>query len=425
MLQRLIGAFVALFLLAGPALADQRAMVVVGGGTIAAARFSTASVTSYVPIGGATSEVVQGANIALAQVAWRGAGTFSNFNFDPATNTRTTDVTVCLNVNGADVLCKTWTTGSPLDARFDASSVAIADGDLVCLSVTLGSGAGVFSLAPVSWQFTTTGQVFTHLNSAAPNGAAAVTAARNNVAGGRLDTNNVEANVNVKALEAFTASHVTAALSSNAGSAAVFKLRKNNADSSVSLTTGTGIGVTEAAGSEAIAADDVFNITKNATGSAVTTTRVGLKYTGAVPGRVMQMAAGVASLSATTYVGPGASTAGETTESSSQVRVPFASTVSKLSVLITATASTSDIQVDLMKNGVSVRSFTVPFGGSFPGTFTDPSGAEDAFAAGDLLDVRISGMNAAVGVNAVTFLMTDTNATTGGNNGRRLLLGVR
>lgn len=414
----------------GGALADQRAMVVVGGGTAAAARFSTASVTSYLSIGGASSEAAQ--TEALAQTPWGGAGTFTNFHIEPAGNTRGTNTTICIRVNGADALCNTWGSSSTTSFLDTSTSLAIAAGDLVSISVTTGTGTGVFQLKPISWQFTTTsGQVFTHLSNHAPLGVAGTTAARFYATGGRLEQETTEAQVNLKALEAFTASNLVASVSANAASTPTYTFRKGAADTTLTLgfTSGATGRVEDTTHSVSVAAGDVFAVAKSATGGSVTTIRTGIKYAGAVAGRVMQVAYGSAGPSAATYVSPGMSTAGETSGTPTQIRIPFASTVSKLSVQIRSyTSGTTDLVVDLEKNGVSVRSFTVPAGSTFPGTFTDASGAEDAFAAGDLLDVKVSGMNAALGLNAVTFLMTDSNATGGGGPTHRrggLLRGVR
>jgi hypothetical protein len=433
MLRSLIAAaLAALLALAGgtAALADQRAMVVVGGGTAAVARFGTASTTSYLSIGGASSEVTQ--TEALAQTPWGGAGTFTNFHIQPAGNTRGTDTTVCIRVNGADALCNTWGSTSTSAFLDTSTTLNIAAGDLVSVAVTTGTGTGVFQLKPISWQFTTTsGQVFTHLSSHAPLGVAGTTAARFYATGGRLEQETTEAQVNLKALEAFTASNLVAAVSANTASTPTFTFRKNAADTALAYAFGsgaTGRGE-DTVNSVAVAAGDVFAIGKPATGGSVTAIRTGIKYAGAVAGRVMQVAYGSAGPSAAVYVAPGMSATGETTPTPVKVRIPFASTVSKLSVQIRSYGGgTTDLVVDLEKNGASIRQFTIPAGSTFPGTFTDPSGAEDAFAAGDELDVKVSGMNAALGLNAVTFLHTDSNATGGGGATHRrggLLRGVR
>jgi hypothetical protein len=432
MLRCLIAAALAalLALAAGPAaLADQRAMVVVGGGTAAAARFATASTTSYLSIGGASSEVTQ--TEALAQTPWGGAGTFTNFHIQPAGNTRSTNTTVCIRVNGADALCNTWASGT--SAFLDTSTTLnISAGDLVAVSVTTATGTGVFQLKPISWQFTAaSGQVFTHLSSHAPLGVAGTAAARFYATGGRLEQETTEAQVNLKALEAFTASNLVASVSANTASTPTFTFRKNAADTA--LTYAFGSGATgrgeDTTNSVSVAAGDVFAVGKPATAGSVTAIRTGIKYAGAVAGRVMQVAYGSAGPSAAVYVAPGMSATGETTAAPVKVRIPFASTVSKLSVQIRSYGGgTTDVVVDLEKNGASIRQFTIPAGSTFPDTFTDPSGAEDAFAAGDELDVKISGMNAALGLNAVTFLHTDSNATGGGGATHRrggLLRGVR
>lgn len=410
-----------------PASADQRAMVVVGGGTAAVARFGAASTTSYLSIGGASSEVSQ--TEALAQTPWRGAGTFTNFNIQPAGNTRGTNTTVCIRVNGADALCNTWASSGFAQFLDTTTTLNIAAGDLVSISVTTGTGTGVFQLKPISWQFTTTGQVFSHISNHAPLGVAGATAARFYALGGRLEQGSTEANASIKALEAFTASDLVAGVSANSASTPAYTFRKNAANTALTLAFGAGATgrVEDAANSVAVAAGDTFAVSKPATGGSVTTIRTGFKYTGAVPGRVMQMASGQVGV-LTTHIAPGMSTVGETAEANAQVRVPFASTVSKLSVLVYSYSSTVDILVELRNGGATVRSFTIPAGSTFPATFTDPSGAEDAFAAGDMLSVKLSGMDVAVGVGAVTFLMTDSNATGGGSASHRrggLLRGVR
>lgn len=415
---RALCGLLALALSACPALADQGAMVGVGGTNAA---FSGALTTYYVPIGS-----VGGPNTlteAEAQTIWRGAGWFRSVYSDPASNLRTTDTTVCLRVAGVDVSCQTWGSTAS-DARFDPGAYPVSDGDAVVLKVTTGSGTGNFVLSPVTWEFRAPGQVFTHY-SAWSNGLAAGIGQQYSFAGVLSPTGAATAAL---ALEDFTLSNLVVAVSANGAGTVNFYAYRTSANTLQTVSFGSGVtGVAEdTTHPDSLTAGDTYAVNKPNPGFSTTIVRAGFKYQGAVAGRVAIMGGGTANnLNAgNTYYGSvfGSAFLGTTgNELATQAVVPFAVEVSKASIYIQSYGGTATVTVDVMKNGVSARAFTC----TTAGHCTDPNTAPIAFAAGDKIGWRISGHDGTLTVVWSGMLMTDVSpAAANNNNQMSLLLGV-
>jgi hypothetical protein len=426
LLGRLIaGALVALGLLLTPAaaLADERAMIGVGGTNAA---FSAASTTYYLPIGAVGGPVLT--SEALAQTTWRGSGVISKIRIKPTTNARSSDTTVCLRIAGVDVVCKTIPATISTEQTDLSTDYTVNDGDTVVVKLTTGTGSGNLVLRGITMEFrTTSGQVFTHLNSV---GNVALTVSRPLSTSGNLVTTTASTTVDTGgegvALESATLSRMVAAVALNASSSATYNSRKNGANGAQSVTVASGAGPTvgeDATNSDSLTAGDTFSLRLAAPGASVTTARVGYRYQGATAGRVMIASAGSANTltSGNTYYGGpfgGATLSVATTSDPTQAVVPFDAHISKFTAVAFSYAGTANVTIELLKNGASFSPpYTITFNAA--GTVSeDTPGTSVAVSAGDTINYKVSGQDGNLVLQWVGFLMTDDYAGSAPPTGR-------
>lgn len=197
-----------------------------------------------------------------AQVKFRGACTLSNLyvNVSTASSSATT---VDIRQNGASAALTVSCTGAGTGSFSDLThSVTVADGDLICYRVAVGTGGGF--VANVSCQLTTAGQVYTSLVGANTQGSNSVPANGNfySVAGNLGPANTTELASGIVALESATLSNLQLyiAINSQTGAHTLIS-RKNEANGAQTVTvTASTLGLYEdATNSDTLASGDRFD----------------------------------------------------------------------------------------------------------------------------------------------------------------------
>lgn len=385
----------------------QRAIVGAHGAT-----YPTASTTYFIPLGALGSAT--GTTEAQARYPWRGAGRLTNLYVRAGFNSRSDASVITLRVNGANSALSASLAAAGASASDLANVVTVADGDLLCLAVTLGSGTGSLGLRSVTLQFETDGQVFTHLCGQAAAPASSQLQRWVTPLGGQMILATPEAETHIRALEDCTLSNLIALTTTNgASNACVLTSRKNTGagGQSVSIPAGSTSMVEDTSNADTVADGDVIDVQKAATTGGVSLAITGLRYEGQVTGRapIGSGGSGTAGGGTTNYGGLFGPPLFGTSEGDAQSVAPFDARLSRFSCNVVSNSSTTTCTLRLRINGSNAAQ-SLSIGAGQTGIIT-PSGATDDVVAGDLLSVQASGQDANVTFSWIGALVTDLNAS--------------
>lgn len=370
----------------------------------------TTAGTYYVPPGGRLQS--SSTTFAAVAVKWRGAGTFRNLYVRASTNSWTATASVTLYVNGvAQALTVNLSGTTPVNDQ--THSVTVADGDLVAFGLTLPAGSGTVTLTNVTCQFETAGQISTMLVGTAAGGSGSAGAGFYRAAGGALVLYSAAADGSLKALESGTISHLQLYASDTGAATMAVNSYINGATGNQSFTVASGAaGLNEdATHSDALSVGDTFAIQRGASSVSRTTKLVACKYQSSTS-KVSMVQAGHdgqvdRSPAYGNLFGGSPFNVFNSSETYSAANAPCDGEISKLTVYVRVNASTADIVVELLIDGVQTGgSVTIPAGTT---GFFGPMTGSVAVTQGQTVSVRYTGRSGGnLQIGWVGALFTDT-----------------
>jgi len=203
--------------------------------------FSTDSATRYLlPIGTISHQSTE----ARGQTKLNNACTLRDFHVYITANARTSTTTYTVRKNGADTTCTVSVTSTTTGRFEDATHTAsIAATDLVGISEVTGSGSGQ-SITPGGvgfWTDSAIGIAEMHGGTASGYGQASNLTRYGQVMGDVASVQSTEANAQMTANTAFTATNLQTNVYANSMSSdSTFTLRQNGSDTALSITYTSG-----------------------------------------------------------------------------------------------------------------------------------------------------------------------------------------
>ncbi len=359
---------------------------------------------------------------AQRQFRWRGAGTINRFGMWIISNGRGTDTSFFLRINGANTALTFTVPGGGTGYFEDAvNEVAIADGDLVSLGITSGSGAGSLVFDQHVMQFeadTGTSVMYGCYANTALTGA--VTRYTGFTGKGGTAT---EAVVSGPAGADGTFSRLGVYVVSNslASATTTLRFRKNGVNGAQVVTIAAGAtGLFEdVTNSDAVDAADLIGISIATVGGGGGSITIGLVTTRFVSsdgpfqiGTVMVDGNFPSSTVSSYFLCFGGQGAGRASEAETQVDLPFRYVARGLSTRLSGNGSSVPVTVTVRKNGADTAiQATAPIATN--GVFTDTADAVE-FLSGDLIDFRVSPTtgDATVTVDWILLTLDSTPART-------------
>lgn len=342
---------------------------------------------------------------ANVELIHRGSNaTLKNLRVVVATNARAGTSSVTTRKNNADTAQVATITASTTGTYTDLSNtVSVTAGDKVAYKLVIGGTSGNFAAPSITLNHESAGQAFNYWSGIGSASTTNASATRYwNVTGSLATPVTSEVAVQSYAPAAGALSNLRAYVTAARATNTTLKSRIGGADGamSVTLTASTTGAFEDTTNSDTISAGNLINIaTATGTGSdTLTISCLSVRY---VPSTAGVTASGSGALSAaqlasgtTRYFSPIGQIAAQTSEGMAQQAAPFAGTVSYLSSVVSANASTATTTVVLRKGGSNTAvTYSIPGGST--GSFADTSNTETV-AAGDLLSVQGSGSDGQV-----------------------------
>lgn len=336
---------------------------------------------------------------ATWQTVWRGAGQLSFFQLVIKLNSRPSATEFTVRINGADTPLTISVPGGATGLFEDtANAVAIADGDLVTVRATTGTGgSGSITAGLVAVTFEadagTSTMYATHPNAALTG---ALTRYCGFLGSGLTAT---EALTAAPAGSAGRISDLAVRIGANSLASATLTIRvkKNGVDTGIVITVAPGVTgwVYDLVNTADFLATDTINLSLITTGGGGGSVTVGLmlmkfdSVAGDIQvGQVMTDSSYPSASADSFFAFLSELGAGVASEVNAQLRLNYFARFRGLNVRVTGNAASAPITVATRKNGAdAAQSLTVPIAGN--GNYADTTHV-DEFESGDLVDVRVS-----------------------------------
>lgn len=388
----------------------------IGGGNTS---FGTASVTRFGGALNGSADVSRSTSSVEARVqgAAAVAGAISNLTVNVVTNGRTTDTIYGIRLNGAAALSVTYTSGQT-GVKTDATSVPVAQDDLLASFITTSTGTGNFNVAFVGVRFDATSGTLSSLSASSNilltlSGTGPITDFIP-LAGELTNASLVETDCQINATAACTAKYLQMAVDSNARTTdTVVTFRNNGAAGNQTFTYTSGqTGLKkDAVNTDVIAAGNKFCVQValgTGTGNFIPS-MVATWFDASVAGESILATArgnGQAYGTATMYGEFGGRLSANNVESNIASQLGTAGTLSKMGANVLTNASSATVTLALRKNTTNGnQSFTVGVGQT--GFFEDSTNS-DAFLSTDTIDFAVSGAT----TSTITFSAVYAKLTT-------------
>lgn len=353
------------------------------------------------------------------------AGTLANLYVTASSNTRITNTTQTIRLNGADTtITVTFGSGVAGTMTDTAHSASVAQNDLLGMSLTTSTGGGSFTHGYGGVAFTASSGTVQGIS--ASNGAGVTLSGSGPITdflafvGNNNSSTLTEANAQLLVGPAGTAKYLQMFVQTNGRSTSTVVTFRNNS-SSVNQTVTYGSGVTglmkDTSNTDAIAANDKVacqvalgtgtgNFIVTMCGMWFSATTDGQSWTGT------SNAPGISNSAAAAHYGPfGGRIMNGTTESLAQGEMGTPATGSQLWTNVSVNASTTNAPLTFRNAGAD-KNQVVSITALTTGPFQDTTHS-DAFLATDLINYQITNITTgSVTITAVTMMMTTAvNAT--------------